>query len=192
MLLSAVRRTARAIGRLRRADDRRVRRRPRSSGRRTSGPASCTARTPRSPRSPTGPTCDSARTPREAIDAIQADLRAFKRAHKLDQVVVVNVASTEPPFELGEEHQSLDRLLPALDRPTPAALPDEQPLRLRRDRRRVPLRQHDAEPRRDAPGARGTGPQARRAARRPGRQDRRDAAEDACSPRCSPGATCAS
>jgi len=64
-----------------------------------------------------------ARTPREAIDAIQSDLKAFKAAHKLDQVVVVNAASTEPPFEVGEEQKSLDKLLPALDRAAPAALP---------------------------------------------------------------------
>jgi myo-inositol-1-phosphate synthase len=62
-------------------------------------------------------------SPREAITAIQADLRAFQTANRLDQVVVVNAASTEPPFEATEEQQSLDRLLPALDRPTPAALP---------------------------------------------------------------------
>ena len=64
-----------------------------------------------------------ARTPREAIDAIQADLKAFKAAHKLDHLVVVNAASTEPPFEVTDEQQSLDRLIPALDRSAPAALP---------------------------------------------------------------------
>ncbi len=67
-------------------------------------------------------TC-SARTPREAIDLIQTDLLWFKSTNALDQLVVVNAASTEPPFEQTEEHQSLERLLPALDRPTPAALP---------------------------------------------------------------------
>jgi myo-inositol-1-phosphate synthase len=36
---------------------------------------------------------------------------------------VVNAASTEPPFPLADEHQSLDRLLPVLDRAAPAALP---------------------------------------------------------------------
>ena len=36
---------------------------------------------------------------------------------------MVNAASTEPPFEATEEQQALDRLLPALDRATPAALP---------------------------------------------------------------------
>src|SRR5262245_61096212 len=69
------------------------------------------------------PDMRQARTPREAIDAIQADLKAFKSANKLDQLVVVNAASTEPPFAVGEEQKSLDRLLPALDRASPAALP---------------------------------------------------------------------
>ena len=64
-----------------------------------------------------------ARTPREAVDAIQADLKAFKTANKLDQLVVVNAASTEPPFEVSDEQKSLERLLPALDRAAPAALP---------------------------------------------------------------------
>src|SRR5689334_4657334 len=64
-----------------------------------------------------------ARSPREAIDLIQADLKAFQTAHGLDQVVVVNAASTEPPFPLADEHQSLDRLLPAIDRAAPATMP---------------------------------------------------------------------
>jgi myo-inositol-1-phosphate synthase len=61
-------------------------------------------------------------TPRAAIEQIQADLKAFRSAAKLDQLVVVNAASTEPPFETGDEQRSLERLLPALDRPS-AALP---------------------------------------------------------------------
>ncbi|MCI0701220.1 MAG: inositol-3-phosphate synthase [Planctomycetia bacterium] len=69
------------------------------------------------------PDIRQARTPREAIDLIQADLRAFKTSQKLDQLVVVNAASTEPPFEIGEEQKSLDRLLPALERSNPPALP---------------------------------------------------------------------
>jgi myo-inositol-1-phosphate synthase len=64
-----------------------------------------------------------ARTPREAVEVVQADLRAFAATHELDQLVVVNAASTEPPFDLGDEHQSLARFLPALDRASPAALP---------------------------------------------------------------------
>ena len=69
------------------------------------------------------PDLRQARTPREAIDAIQADLRAFQSAHRLDQLIVVNAASTEPPVVLGDEHRSIDRLLPILDRPTTTSLP---------------------------------------------------------------------
>src|SRR5207244_7652009 len=54
---------------------------------------------------------------------IQLDLRAFKNSQKLDQLIVVNAASTEPPFEANDEQQSLERLLPTLERPAPAALP---------------------------------------------------------------------
>jgi myo-inositol-1-phosphate synthase len=62
-------------------------------------------------------------TPRAAIDQIQADLRGFKASQKLDQLIVVNAASTEPPFNIGEEHQSLERLIPTLERGSPPALP---------------------------------------------------------------------
>jgi len=63
------------------------------------------------------------RTPREAIDLIQADLRSFQTAHKLEQVVVVNAASTEPPFTPGDDHQTLARLDLALGRAGAAVLP---------------------------------------------------------------------
>jgi myo-inositol-1-phosphate synthase len=63
------------------------------------------------------------RSPREAIERIQGDLEQFRATHRLDQVVVINVASTEPPFQLADEHQSLDALDAALDRATPPALP---------------------------------------------------------------------
>ena len=69
------------------------------------------------------PDMRQARTPREAIEAIQNDLRSFVSIQKLDQLVVFNAASTEPPFLLAEEHKSLDRLNATLDRATPAALP---------------------------------------------------------------------
>jgi myo-inositol-1-phosphate synthase len=58
-------------------------------------------------------------TARAAVEQIQADLRAFRETHRLEQVVVVNVSSTEPPFETGEVHESLERLTPALDRRQP-------------------------------------------------------------------------
>src|SRR5439155_23486106 len=52
---------------------------------------------------------------RVAVDRIQDDLRSFKEKHQLDQVVTINVASTEPPFELLDVHQSLEKLLEPQD-----------------------------------------------------------------------------
>src|SRR5207248_3304192 len=60
-------------------------------------------------------------TPREIVSVLQADLAQFRTRHRLDQVVVVNVASTEPPFAHSEDHESLDRLVSQLD--DPAILP---------------------------------------------------------------------
>src|SRR5262249_54238087 len=56
---------------------------------------------------------------RSAIDRIQADVQAFRSRHRLDQVVVVNVASTEPPFEVTEVLEDRERLLPALEKRQP-------------------------------------------------------------------------
>lgn len=50
------------------------------------------------------------RDPRSVVDRVQQDLRDFQARHHLDQVVVVNVASTEPPFPLRDAHQSLEAL----------------------------------------------------------------------------------
>jgi myo-inositol-1-phosphate synthase len=58
-----------------------------------------------------------------AIERIQADLRDFQHAHRLDQVVVMNVASTEPPFELNEVHSTPERLAAALERRGQPVLP---------------------------------------------------------------------
>jgi myo-inositol-1-phosphate synthase len=69
------------------------------------------------------PDVRTASTPREAINAVQADLREFQSANKLDQLIVVNAASTEPPFEITDDQRTLERLLPALERSAPAALP---------------------------------------------------------------------
>jgi myo-inositol-1-phosphate synthase len=63
-------------------------------------------------------------TARETIEHLQADLRDFRDRNRLDRVVVVNVSSTEAPFEISEVHESLERLTPALDRrqsPLPAS-----------------------------------------------------------------------
>lgn len=62
-------------------------------------------------------------SPEAAIEQIQSDLRAFQREARLDQLVVVNVASTEPPFELGAEHVTLSALRTVLARTDPPALP---------------------------------------------------------------------
>jgi myo-inositol-1-phosphate synthase len=59
--------------------------------------------------------CPPVENARSAIEQIQTDLQAFRETHQLDDVVVVNVASTEPPFEAGEVHQSLEKLTRALD-----------------------------------------------------------------------------
>ncbi len=68
------------------------------------------------------PEAQKAETPRQAIDRIQADLRAFQQAHQLAQVVVINVSSTEPPFETTAVHDKLDALTAALER-QPDVLP---------------------------------------------------------------------
>ncbi len=64
-----------------------------------------------------------AATPREAIRQIQSDLRAFAAKFELTQVVVVNVASTEPIFAVGPEVQRLATLDAALDTPDAVSLP---------------------------------------------------------------------
>jgi myo-inositol-1-phosphate synthase len=60
-----------------------------------------------------------AETPRAGVEQIQADLRAFKETNRLDQVVVVNVTSTEPPFEIGDLPTSPEKLAAALGRKGP-------------------------------------------------------------------------
>src|SRR5579872_1594060 len=60
------------------------------------------------------PEARRADTPRVAIEQIQTDIRRFRDAHKLEQVVVVNVSSTEPPFELSNAHKSLEDFTPLL------------------------------------------------------------------------------
>src|SRR5579885_2538589 len=54
-------------------------------------------------------------TARSANERIQNDLRDFRDRNKLEQVVVINVSSTEAPFETSDIHESLERLTPALE-----------------------------------------------------------------------------
>jgi myo-inositol-1-phosphate synthase len=61
-----------------------------------------------------GHDANPARTPREAIDRIAADLAAFVQDEKIDHLIVLNVASTEPPFRLGPVHEHWDTLSAAL------------------------------------------------------------------------------
>lgn len=58
--------------------------------------------------------CES--TIREEIARLAADLEEFKKAKDLSEVVVVNLASTEPVLELGEEHTQLESFEACLDR----------------------------------------------------------------------------
>jgi myo-inositol-1-phosphate synthase len=55
-----------------------------------------------------------ARTVRQAVDQIAADLAGFARAESIDHLIVLNVASTEPPFRLSEEHRGWESLRPRL------------------------------------------------------------------------------
>ena len=48
-------------------------------------------------------------TPREGIAQVTADLKEFQQQHELDHVVMVNLASTEPPAEEVEWPQNLGR-----------------------------------------------------------------------------------
>ncbi len=43
-----------------------------------------------------------------AVERLGDDLDSFRREHHLDTVIVVNVASTEPPIPLGRDHQRLE------------------------------------------------------------------------------------
>jgi myo-inositol-1-phosphate synthase len=63
-------------------------------------------------------------TPVDAIKRLKADIQAFQKEHKLTQVVVINVSSTEPPTPLGEVHDSLAKLKQAwINKSEPSPLP---------------------------------------------------------------------
>jgi myo-inositol-1-phosphate synthase len=61
------------------------------------------------------PEVHRADTARYAVETIQTDLLAFKEANRLDQVVVVNVASTEPPFVPGSEYDTPEQVRKLLE-----------------------------------------------------------------------------
>jgi myo-inositol-1-phosphate synthase len=62
-------------------------------------------------------------SPREAIDRIQADLKKFAADNKLAHVVVINVASTEPPVDAGQFPAKWSELSKLLDKPKKCPLP---------------------------------------------------------------------
>lgn len=62
-------------------------------------------------------------TPLEAIDRIGADLDAFIQSQGIDHLIVLNVASTEPPFPLSTIHGSWGSLADGLDDGTAGLLP---------------------------------------------------------------------
>ncbi len=56
------------------------------------------------------PPCGAVEAPAEVIEHLAADLRAFRRRHSLERVVVVNLATTEPVFTTPEDHLTLAAL----------------------------------------------------------------------------------
>ncbi|MCC9606020.1 inositol-3-phosphate synthase [Blastopirellula sp. JC732] len=54
-------------------------------------------------------------TPRQAISRIQADISAFAKQHELSDVIVINVSSTEPPFDDSKLPTSWNELAPLLE-----------------------------------------------------------------------------
>jgi myo-inositol-1-phosphate synthase len=64
-----------------------------------------------------------ARTAHQAVDRIAADMAAFVDTEAVDHMIVLNVASTEPPFALTGAHQRWDTLNAGLADGGPDLLP---------------------------------------------------------------------
>ncbi len=63
------------------------------------------------------------RSPAQAVERIAADIKAFRRGHRLDRVIVVNVASAEASVPRSAAHGTYRKLQRALARPGSAVLP---------------------------------------------------------------------
>ncbi len=63
------------------------------------------------------------RSPAETVQRLSSDIEDFRDRHRLDHVVVVNVASTEPMVPRAAAHASFTRLSKALNRPGSRVLP---------------------------------------------------------------------
>ncbi len=69
-------------------------------------------------------TANVVETPRQAIDRVRADIQAFQQAEGLEHVIVVNVASTEPPpsLPIPDDFAAVESLLDDAERcPLPAS-----------------------------------------------------------------------
>jgi myo-inositol-1-phosphate synthase len=64
-----------------------------------------------------GPNVPREETPREAVDRLGRDLAEFTRAERLEHVVVVNIASTEPAVDTAQVPESWAELEPLLAEP---------------------------------------------------------------------------
>jgi myo-inositol-1-phosphate synthase len=62
-------------------------------------------------------------TARQAIDGIASDMLAFVESESIEHLIVLNVASTEPPFKLDDVHKRWDLLNAALADGGPDLLP---------------------------------------------------------------------
>jgi myo-inositol-1-phosphate synthase len=63
------------------------------------------------------------RSPAEAVERIAADIAAFRRRHRLDHAVVINLASSEPPAAKTAAQARFRDLQRALSRPGSRVLP---------------------------------------------------------------------
>jgi len=70
-----------------------------------------------------GPHVPRRESPREAVERLREDLAEFIRTQRLAHVVVVNVASTEPPVPLDSIPSSWAELEPLLEKPRKCPLP---------------------------------------------------------------------
>lgn len=61
--------------------------------------------------------------PREAVERVQADLREFRERNQLDQLVVANVSSTEPPVEIDGRYSSVAKFRFAVETNEATAIP---------------------------------------------------------------------
>jgi myo-inositol-1-phosphate synthase len=63
------------------------------------------------------------KTPRQTVERLKSDLRQFMAAEKVDRLVVVNVASTEPPSSWSSAFRRLD------ETPAEAGTPTDMPVK---------------------------------------------------------------